>query len=65
MAQRNVTTDDMLHVLNWGRITDLLWDDDRQNYKCRIEGADIDGDELVFIAAIDTIGHEVICVTIF
>jgi hypothetical protein len=65
MTQRNVTIDDMLYVLNWGRITDLRWDDARQNYKCRVEGADIDGDDLVFIAAIDTDRNEVICVTIF
>jgi hypothetical protein len=65
MSRRGVSIDDMLYVINWGKIKDLQWDNERQNFKCKFEGTDVDGDELVLIAAIDKDRNEIICITIY
>ena len=51
MLQRGVSLDDIRYVLEWGKITKLREDTKRNNWKCQIQGKDLDEDELVIQAA--------------
>lgn len=65
MLKRQVTTDDVLYVLMWGNVTKVKYNEDKKNYECKVEGADIDGDPLVFVAAIYKDCHTVRCITVY
>lgn len=64
MRERDVSMDDILSVLNWGKITDLKWNEECQNWECTIEGKDTDGEDLIFVAAIDEEDRSVLCITV-
>ena len=64
MLKRNVSTEDILSVLMWGKIKSVKRDKSRQNFKCEIIGKDLDGENLTVIAAIE-IESETIVVTVF
>jgi hypothetical protein len=65
MNERNVTMDDILYVTMWGDIVDLIEDPEHQNWTCTVKGTDIDGNELVFVAAIDEEEGSVLCITVY
>ena len=66
MPDRHVTTLDVVHVLRSGHILrDPEWDEDHQEWKYRVEGADIDGDDLTVITVIIEPDLTLIVVTVF
>ena len=66
MLERNVSTLDVEHVLREGRvIREPEWDVDYWNWKYRVEGTDIEGDELTAIAVIFEQDFSVLVVTVF
>jgi hypothetical protein len=64
MPERNVITDDFLKVLNWGEISEQTWDEEHQCYKCRVDGQDVDGDDLSIIVAVDEQNFRIRCITV-
>ncbi|MBW1764938.1 MAG: DUF4258 domain-containing protein [Deltaproteobacteria bacterium] len=64
MADRDVTVDDILNVIHWGEITELKGDEEYGNWECTVKGIDIDGEELVFVAAIDENDASVLCISV-
>lgn len=65
MAGRTVTTDDFLQVLMWGDVLSVEKDSKSGDWKCKIEGKDIDGDALSLVLAIDDYEGRIICITVF
>lgn len=66
MRERGVDDLDVIHVLRHGRILRKAeWDDDHNNWKYRIEGRDIEGDELTVITVIFEMSLSLINVTVF
>jgi hypothetical protein len=64
MLKRSITTEDILYVLMWGKIKSIERDITRQNWKCKIIGEDLDGEELTVLAAICS-ELETVIVTVF
>lgn len=53
MPERNVSPLDIEHLLREGQVIQKAkWDSDYGNWKYRVEGTDIEGDELTAIAVI-------------
>jgi Domain of unknown function (DUF4258) len=52
MEKRNVTTEDILHVLMWGDIKEIKKNDRHNNWQMEVEGKDLDGDKLTIQAAV-------------
>jgi len=66
MPERNVSTLDVEHVLAEGEvIREAEWDSDRWNWKYRVEGTDIESDELTAITVIFEHDFSVLVVTVF
>lgn len=65
MRERNITIDDVLHVLLWGQVTQIEYDSIHDSWKCKVKGLDIDGEELIFIASIYENCQTVRCITVF
>ncbi len=66
MPRRGVEMTDLLHVLKTGVIVrDPEWDDDHDNWKYRVEGKDIDGDDLTAITVIIDAELTLLIVTVF
>ena len=66
MPERNVSTLDVEHVLAEGQvIREAEWDSDCFNWKYRVEGTDIEGDELTAITVIFEQDFSVLVVTVF
>lgn len=55
--------EDILNVLLWGEVTEVVWDDARQNFKLTVSGKDYEEADLTIIAAI--VDHKkVVCITV-
>ena len=65
MRDANATFDDVLNVLETGKVKKHEWDEEHQNWKYRLVGTDIDGDELTAITVIVESDLELIIVTVF
>jgi hypothetical protein len=66
MQQRSVSAQDVLHVLETGQILRAPeWDDAFQNWKYRVEGVDLDGDDLAAITVIIVLDFTVRVLTVF
>lgn len=66
LRQRNAAMQDVLHVLRHGAILrPAEWDDFHSNWKYRVEGTDIEGDELVVITVIIRADATLLIATIF
>jgi|SRR6185503_8854315 len=66
MPQRNVSTLDVEHVLREGRvIREAEWDLNYGDWKYRVEGTDIEGDELTAITVIFEQDLSLLVVTVF
>lgn len=63
MIARNVTVEDLRFVIEWGEIIEIEESPEFGDCKCKIHGADIDGEDLTFIAAISE--KIVLCITVF
>lgn len=53
-SYRNITQEDMLHMLQgaWA-LAGVEFDDDHHNWKYKVAGKDIEGDDLILIIAVD------------
>ena len=66
MVERNVTLDDIMKVLTAGIVVEEgEWDEDRGNWKYRVEGTDIEGDDLTAISIILEAEFQVFIKTVF
>jgi len=65
MMKANADVQDVLSVLETGKVSKHEWDEEHQNWKYRIIGADIDGDELTAITVIVDSDMQLIIVTVF
>ncbi|HZS47738.1 MAG TPA: DUF4258 domain-containing protein [Blastocatellia bacterium] len=66
MPKRNVTDPDIVNVLTSGQIIrEAEWSDEHQNWKYRVEGADIEGDDLTAITVMFIEDLSVLVVTVF
>ena len=64
MLKRNITIEDILYVLMWGKIKSVKRDIVRQNWKCEIAGKDLDEEDLTVLAAIRS-ELETVVITVF
>jgi len=66
MKQRNVMDDDIKEALFNGEIKrDAEWDDRYKNWKYRVEGTDIEGEDLIVITIIIEKDHQLRILTVF
>lgn len=65
MKERDVIVDDILYVIMWGEVTSVEKDLNRNNWKCYIQGKDIEGDNLTIIAGINQNGGYISCITVY
>lgn len=66
MPKRGVSAQDVLHVLEHGQIVKAAeWDAQHQNWKYRVDGVDIDGDELTAVTVIIQSDFTVRVLTVF
>ena len=66
MQLRSVSMLDITHALRTGEIRRAPeWDDDRANWKYRVEGVDTDGDDLTAITVIIEANLTLLIVTVF
>ena len=52
MIERNVNADDILNVFMWGEIKEIKEGPEQRNWKCKIEGKDLDDHPLTLQAAV-------------
>jgi hypothetical protein len=65
MALRNVSTQDVAYVLRHGAIIDQpKWNADHQNYVYKVEGYDLEDDELKVLSVIIDVEVTVLIVTV-
>ena len=65
MPKRHVDMNDVQYVLKHGQIIqEPEWDSDNENWKYRVEGTDVEGEELTAIAAIESTSM-LIVITVF
>jgi len=66
MPKRKVTTLDVVSTLQTGQIIrDPEWDENYQNWKYRVEGVDMETDELTVITVIFAAGLTLYIITVF
>jgi hypothetical protein len=66
MPSRNVTTQDVLHVLETGEIIrNPQWDKDHGEWKYIVEGVDLDGEDLRAVTVFFDANLTLIIVTVF
>jgi hypothetical protein len=66
MPKRNVSTQDVLNALKTGQIIkEPEWDGEYENWKYRVEGVDIEGDDLIAITVIFDSNLSLLVVTVF
>ena len=65
MRKRNVSTEDILYVLMWGEVSNLEKGDDKDDFKCRVTGKDLDGDRLTVVADVCQKVGTIVVVTVF
>ena len=66
MRERRVDDLDVVHVLSQGQIIrEAEWDSEHDNWKYRVEGTDIEGDELTAITVIFEADLSLLTITVF
>ena len=66
MRERGADDLDVVHVLRNGQIIrEAEWDSEHNNWKYRVEGTDIEGDELITITVIFEADLSLLNVTVF
>lgn len=66
-SYRNVSQDDILHMLEgaWRLANEPEYDEAHRNWKYKLAGHDIEGDELVLVVAVDTDEQRITIITKF
>ena len=64
MGEREVTVDDFLNVLFWGKVTEVSKSEEHNNFRCTVKGKDLDGDVLVLKVAILEKDNSILCITV-
>ena len=64
MRTRNVTADDFLYVLMWGKIVNIQENPEHSNYQCEIKGKDLDGVDLTLHVAVIEEENSLLCITV-
>jgi Domain of unknown function (DUF4258) len=64
MVERSAQMDDMLNVLLWGNVYDLEEQPEQNEWKCKMDGEDLDGDKLTLIVAV-VVHQHVLIVTVY
>jgi len=65
MKERDVATEDILNVLMWGSVSGLEENKEFQNWKCVVEGHDLDGEKLTVVTAISDEENSILCITVY
>lgn len=65
MKERDVTTEDILNVLMRGSVSELEENKEFQNWKCVVEGHDLDGEKLTVVTAISDEENSILCITVY
>ena len=65
MKERNVTIQDLFHVLFWGEIESIESDNQHNNLKCTLNGTDIDGEKLTVQVAVQEDDFTLFCITVY
>ena len=66
MRERGVDDLDVVHLLKTGQIIrEAEWDSDHNNWKYRVEGTDVDGNELIAITVIFEADLPLLNITVF
>lgn len=65
MRERQITIDDVLNVLLWGKVSGIEYNKKHKSWQCKVTGKDIEGDKLVFIAGIYEDCRAIRCITVF
>ena len=66
MPKRGVSAQDVLHVLERGQIVKAAeWDVQHRNWKYRVDGMDVDGDDLTAVTVIIQTDFTVRVLTVF
>jgi hypothetical protein len=63
MFERNVTVEDLRFIIEWGEIVEVEESPRFGDCKCKLQGTDIDGNELTFVAVVGE--GIVLCITVF
>ena len=64
MQSRNFTDQDVIHILETGNISDKEYNDSRGNWKYKVSGMDIDGEEGIIVTAVLDADNQLI-ITVF
>ena len=64
MLERNISTDDILQVLMWGKVTEIKKAKKDFEWKIRVTGKDLDNSNLLIVATVDKNANTLI-VTVF
>lgn len=64
MQERNVSIQDILYVLMWGDVQEIKRDTEHSNWKCEIQGKDLDDDILTVQAAVSE-NERTIVITVY
>jgi hypothetical protein len=66
-SYRNVSHDDMLYMLEgaWTLAAEPEWDEKHHNWKYKLAGQDIEGDDLVLLVALNTEEQMITIITKF
>ncbi len=65
VASRRFNRRDIEHVLRNGAVDDASWDGRFRNWTYRVRGADLDGDELTLVIALDPAWARITIITGF
>jgi hypothetical protein len=65
MFEANADMTDVLNVLETGRVSKHEWNEEHQNWKYRVDGEYVDGEELTAITVIVESDMQLIVVTVF
>ena len=63
--EKTFTTRDVEHVLRNGIVGNPTRDERFENWTCRVSGADLDGDELTVVVALEPAGRRIRVITGF
>ncbi|HIC92324.1 MAG TPA: DUF4258 domain-containing protein [Syntrophaceae bacterium] len=63
MFERNITTQDINYVLNWGEVKNPRYDNKYDNWEYEVEGSTIDGDQIMVVITLIS-NFDLLCITV-
>lgn len=64
--ERRIPHDSIVHAIGSGRIVEgPEWNDEFENWKVRVDGQTVDGEDLSIILAVDLVAEELTLITAF